>query len=160
MIKKEILFRTILASIILSILILSFYVYLVNIKTGPEKHKFDTSVIIPKIKEHYDKTNLKEYKKYENDFNYDKVTNEITMNSNEEGIDYEIIGKFGKIYTNSIQVKEEENPFKDNPNYVSFDTEDGTIYIWKPCNYINYDLNYDSASPLNYYDKNMNINFD
>ena len=158
MIKREIILRLIISSIILSILVLSFYVYVTNISNGNKRHRFDISEVIPKIKENYNKTNLDVYKTYDDFLYYDKNSDEIRMYSKNTDSQYYIIGKYGKIYSNPIEIKKENIDYENDINYVSFDTENETIYIKKPTNYV--DIDYDTAKTINYYDKNGNIKFD
>ena len=158
MIKRDVIIRLILSSIILSILVLSFYVFLTNISNGNKKHKFDTSEVIPKIKEHFSTTKLNEYKKYDEYLYYNKESDEIRKYSKDSNISYYIIGKYGNIYSNPIEIKNDTNTYENDSNYVSFNTDSEVLYIKKPYNYV--DIDYDSAKAINYYDKNGNYKFD
>lgn len=158
MMKRDIIIKLILSSIILSILILSFYVFLTNINIGNKKHKFDTSEVIPKIKEHYSKTKLNEYKKYDEYLYYDKESDEIRKFSKDSDISYYIVGKYGNIYSNPIEIKNDMSTYENDSNYVSFDTGPEVIYIKKPANYV--DIDYDTAKTINYFDKDGNYKFD
>ncbi len=131
--NKTIYIRILLASAILSIFIISVYVYLTNIKNGEKKHKFNTQ---PQITVNYTSATLESIKKTNGYYYFNKENNEI-LEYFDDDVNYNIIGKYGKIYDSPIKLKEKEtnenDGYEENRTFGNYtiktDEEDGLDYL-------------------------------
>ena len=152
--NRTIVFKIVLASIVLAIFIMSLYAYLTNVKRK-YRHKFNTE---PVIVENYTNTELKLLNEYKGDIYYNKKTNEITEEFDDTK-DYNIIGKYGKIYTTPIKMiyndDDEYNESSENQKYGVYkilNDEDNLYYLEDDKG--NKSRKYNHIYPLEYENKN------
>ena len=129
--KSTIIINLLLASCILSILILSLYAYISDLKSN-NKHKFD---IIPKIIEDFNTSELKLINDYENEYTtlyYNEKNKEIIGKiDDEEKLKYDVIGKYGKLYKSPIHIENNYIALESNSfgNYSIEKDEEGNDYL-------------------------------
>ena len=129
--KSTIIINLLLASCIISILILSMYAYISDLKSN-NKHKFD---IIPKIVEDFDTSELKLINDYENDYTsiyYNEKSKEIIGKiDDDEKEEYDVIGKYGKLYNSPIHIENSSIELEDNKygNYTIEKDENDKYYL-------------------------------
>lgn len=123
--NKELLFRTILAIVLLiAVLILGIY-FIFSIKNKNKEDETPKIPSIPQIKEDFESTTLNSYRKYNNKISLND-NNEIILSSNDENISHYVIGKFGSIFNSmlpsyiikeKVKYKNYEVIYKDNYFY-------------------------------------------
>lgn len=99
--KRNLIIRLILALLTIGIMVLLFFTFVKNKSHENIKHKIDTSYIPPVITEEFKNTDINVLGTYKNFISYDKDTKEIFTTDNNKTI---IIGKYGKIYKNTIEM--------------------------------------------------------
>ena len=125
--KRNLIIRIVLAVLSIGLMILLFFTYIQNKNHENIKHKIDTSPI-PKITEHFKDTDMNVIGSYINSINYDSVTKEITTKSNDNSIDYLVIGKYGNIYQNPIEIKKDAITNDKYGDYELFCDDNNRFY--------------------------------
>ncbi len=145
--NKEMIFRTILAGILLLAVLLMGLYFIFNIKKDNTDNEFHEP-IIPPITEDYETTTLSNYKSYDGQVTLNK-NNEIILSSNDENISYYVIGKYGSIF-NSMLPNYAQKDKTVYGNYEIIYNDDNAFYIDKKNNIIS--ENYDNIIPIKTYD--------
>ena len=127
--NKDIVLKILLASVILAVFIMGLYAYISSIKKNT-KHKFNNE---PIITENFKSTELNKLKETTGYFYLNKLSNEIIEEFENEN-DYNIIGKYGKLYKTPIKIKYKENDeydeYDENEKYgvYTIKTDDDDLY--------------------------------
>lgn len=153
-------YKNVICFVLIGVMILSVCTFIViNKKDSNNTNTFEEEIIkeekIPEIKEDYSETSFININEYDKKVIFDRKSNEIRLDSNEENIAYYIIGKDGKMYNTKISIEKEND--SNNiifGNYkILYDDETFKYY------YINTDtktvsLMYDTIIPI-YFQNNI-----
>ncbi len=145
---KEVIIRICIGVILLILLIVSIIAFTKIYGNKIPKHKIDNEIVIPNIVETYTYSTLELVKDYDNIVYLDNESNELRLKTNDENLDYYIIGEYGKIYKSIVPIEKEIEETKFG-NYKIYSDNDSFYYINTTNNTkSNY---YVSINPLYYY---------
>ncbi|MDD6272043.1 MAG: WG repeat-containing protein [bacterium] len=147
--NKELLFKTILACLLLlAVLILGIY-FVFSIKSKNKDINESKPSSPPQIKEDYNYVILNNYKIYDNKVSVDE-NNEIILYSDDENISHYVIGKYGSIFSSMfpIYIINERAKYKD---YEVIHNDEYYYYVDTKNNIIS--EHYDNIFPIKRYNE-------